>query len=334
MKRFAVVILNWNGADDTIECVRSIRRHDANAVPLIIDNGSADDSVAAIKRAFAADQLSVVSGAADQVRCLSDLSDVDVLLVEGTENLGFSAGCNLGLDIAAALAFDVSVFLNNDTEIEAASLSRIVERLERNEPGIFAVLPRIMVHGTDRIWNCGGTISKLGFRKYHFADAKVASIVLPAELSCSFFTGCCFAVRTSEFAARGGFTERFFFGEEDFELSLWMKDRGYGAVCMTDAVIHHKVSSSISRAAGNVQASKVFVHYLNRLIHMRLRFGRAKWTVWLMAYLPYIGLLLSRHGIVKLGEFPRFARALLGRASCDNAVTRSTFQSILRERPW
>jgi GT2 family glycosyltransferase len=334
MKRFAAVILNWNGADDTIDCVRSIRLLDRNAVPLIIDNGSADDSVAVIKRELAADGMRLLSGPAHEVRGHKDISDIDVLLVEGTENLGFSAGCNLGLDIAAALAFDVSVFLNNDTEIESGSLTSLVARLGQAESDVFAVLPRIMVHGTDRIWNCGGTISRLGFRRYHFAGAKIGDVRLPKELRCSFFTGCCFAVRTSEFAARGGFTQRFFFGEEDFELSLWMKDQGYTAVCLTDAVIHHKVSASISRAAGNVQASKVFVHYLNRFVHMRLRMGRPLWIVWLTAYVPYVGLLLIRNGIVKLLEMPRFFRTLVGQASRQDAVTRANFESILRKRPW
>lgn len=334
MKRFAVVILNWNGASDTIDCIRSICRLDPNAVPLIIDNGSADDSVAVIKRELAADGLKLFSGPAHDVRGNKDMSNADVLLVEGTENLGFSAGCNLGLDIAAALGFDISVFLNNDTEIESESLTRIVARLEQAEPGVFAVLPRIMVHGTDRIWNCGGTISRLGFRRYHFAGAKTENVELSKELQCSFFTGCCFAVRTDEFAARGGFTQRFFFGEEDFELSLWMKDHGYKAVCLTDAIIHHKVSASISRAAGNVQASKVFVHYLNRLIHMRIRFGRPLWLLWLVAYMPYVGLLLVRNKIVRVLELPRFVPTLLSRASKHDAVTRTDFETILRERPW
>lgn len=334
MDKFPVIILNWNGADDTIECVRSILRSDPRALPVVVDNGSADDSVARMMEAFSGDHLDVACGSVEEMNGRAALAlQASVVLVRGRENLGFAGGCNLGLRLVSAWGMVTSVFLNNDTVVEHAALTGLVEHLV-SDPRWFATLPQLTVHGTDRIWNCGGRISSLGFRRYFFAGAPRAETTLPPEIVCSFFTGCCFAVRTSEFMARGGFSESFFFGEEDFELSLWMKDNKLKALCLTDRIVHHKVSASSTRAAGKRQASKVYVHYLNRFIHMRHRFGRFRWTLWLMLYLPYVVALFVVKKVIPAGEIPSYLGSVLRRAARSDAVTREDFESIMKVAPW
>lgn len=334
MNKFAVVILNWNGAEDTIECVKSIKANDDNAIPIIIDNGSTDDSLPKLREA-----LETLFGNFIE----SDIQSLDKfflgknielpVLLRANENHGFAGGCNLGLKVASAAAFIVTVFLNNDTLIEANSLSSLVERV-RTDPSIFVAFPLLTVHNTGKIWNCGGVISKLGFRRYYHAGHSLTKITLPVEISCSFFTGCCFAIDTKKFSARGGFSERFFFGEEDFELSLWMKDRGLKAVCLTNSIVHHKVGASISKAAGSSLASKVYVYYLNRFIHMRLRFGNFSWYLWLLIYLPYVVILLVGINVIPYNRIYSFLKELVHRSRELNGVTRSDFQTIMSRRIW
>lgn len=334
IKRFAVIVLNWNGALDTIECIRSIQSADPAALPIIIDNGSTDNSFLDIKSAiFSASDTAFIGTFEDVVIHKDKFVSASAILIDGGENIGFAGGCNIGLKAAAAASLDATIFLNNDTIVEPAALTMLVSKL-RSEPRWFAVLPLLTILGTDKIWNCGGSISRLGFRRYNYAGSIRSTITLPQEIPCTFFTGCCFAVRTEDFLVRGGFSERFFFGEEDFELSLWMKDHGLHALCITDSIVHHKVSASITRAAGTTQASKVFIHYLNRFIHMRLRFGTLLWIIWLLVYLPYISVLLIRGGIVAPLELSHFLSKLLSRAKRNNKVTREDFESTMRVRPW
>jgi GT2 family glycosyltransferase len=334
MNRFAVVILNWNGADDTIDCLRSIRQSDPAALPIVIDNGSSDDSVARILSAMETDGTFVRFGDSDEL-CAStaELSAAEVVLVLVRDNLGFAGGCNLGLKIAYRAALNISVFLNNDTIVEPGSLTRLVQRLHGDEQW-FAVFPLLTIHGTDRIWNCGGNVSRLGFRRYNYAGAVRTNLALPQEIPCSFFTGCCFAVHTKSFTARDGFSERFFFGEEDFELALWMKDQGLRALCLTGCIVHHKVSASMSRAAGAREAAKVFVYYLNRFIHMRLRFGALLWLLWLSIYTPYVVALLARKRIVPLAQLRSYMSNLIRRAAQSEGVTRQDFEAIMRGPAW
>lgn len=327
--RYAAVMVNWNGAADTLASLDSIFDGSDNARVIVVDNGSTDRSIERIVESLDARRIVLARMPADDLSCPVELARV--VLVEAGENLGFAAGANLGLRVAAIWGSRVTVFLNNDTIVEGDALDRIARRLVA-ESDCFACLPMLMVQGTDRIWNCGGEVYRVGLRRYHLAGRSRQHGQRRAEIRCSFFTGCCFAVRTGEFVQRHGFTERFFFGEEDFELALWMKDRERSAVCLTSAVVQHKVSASFSEAAGTWQAAKSFIYYLNRFIHMRLRFGTALWWLWIAAYLPYCALLLWRSGTVRLRGLAAFFGPLVSRARVMDRVTREDFEAVMTGR--
>ncbi|CAD5372640.1 putative Glycosyltransferase family 2 protein [Rubrivivax sp. A210] len=326
---YAVVIVNWNGAEDTLACLYSIFDGANDALAIVVDNGSADDSLARIAAGLASRGIAFERCAARSGR--APVPGTRVLLVAAGENLGFAAGCNLGLRAASAAGSEHVVFLNNDTVVEADALDLIVGRLAA-DPGCFATLPMLTVYGTDHIWNCGGEVSPLGLRRYHLAGRPRAQGAARGEIRCSFFTGCCFAVSVAAFRARGGFSERFFFGEEDFELALWMREHGLASVCVTAAVVQHKVSASFDSAAGGRAAARVFIYYLNRFIHMRLRFGLARWCLWSAAYLPYVAVLLWRSGAVPAAGVPSFLCRLLSRARAMDRVTRSDFEAVMAGR--
>ena len=326
----AVVIVNWNGAADTLACLRSIFGGPNDVLAIVVDNGSTDQSLEWIASGLTAQGIPF-----ERRDVLADAGesppDTQVLLVAASENLGFAAGCNLGLRMAETMGSEYVCFLNNHTVVDGEALDVIVRRLAA-DPDCFATLPMLTVYGTDRIWNCGGQIWPLGLRRYHLAGRARQEGDVHGEIRCSFFTGCCFAVRTTAFQARGGFSERFFFGEEDFELALWMNERGLHAVCVTNAVVQHKVSSSFEAASGSRATSRAFIYYLNRFIHMRLRFGLWRWRLWGAMYLPYVVLLLWRSGSVRAGELPMFVHRLLTRARVMDRVTRADFEAVMAGR--
>ncbi len=92
----AVVILNWNGRDDTLECLESVRGIDyPNFEVIVVDNGSSDDSVQAIRERFP-----------------------EVTVIETGKNLGYAGGNNAGIREAIRCGAECVLVLNNDTVVD------------------------------------------------------------------------------------------------------------------------------------------------------------------------------------------------------------------------
>src|SRR5512141_114352 len=94
--RVAIIVLNWNGWRDTIECLESLQRLTyPNYQVVVVDNGSTDNSVEHIRKAY------------PRVR-----------LLETGKNLGWSGGNNIGIKYALGQETEYIHLLNNDTKAE------------------------------------------------------------------------------------------------------------------------------------------------------------------------------------------------------------------------
>lgn len=102
--RVWAVVVNWNRWQDTAECVDSLRLVDYTALEtVVVDNGSSDDSVVHLRRAF-------------PLRTL----------IASRENLGFAGGCNLGLRHAIANNATYFWLVNNDAVVAPDRLRRLI----------------------------------------------------------------------------------------------------------------------------------------------------------------------------------------------------------------
>jgi len=103
--RVFIITLNWNGKDDTLECLASLRKLDyPNYVIVVIDNGSIDGSVAAIRAQFP-----------------------EVTIIENKENLGYAKGFNTGLQYGYEKGADYFLIPNNDTVVDSQTVSWLVK---------------------------------------------------------------------------------------------------------------------------------------------------------------------------------------------------------------
>ena len=124
----AIIILNWNAAADTIACVQSLQGWTAVSPKIqVVDNASADDSVAQIRAAC---------------------PDVHVLVSE--ENLGFAAGSNLGMRLALQQENVPVMLLNNDARLGEEDVLRMAAILSADET-IGAVVPLLCDETTGEI---------------------------------------------------------------------------------------------------------------------------------------------------------------------------------------
>ena len=302
----AIVILNWNGADDTIRCLESLETARGSFFIVIADNGSADDSVARIREYTAK-------------------SSLDIRILELDRNYGFACGNNKAIKYAGENNADSYLILNNDTEVTPGFLT-VLEEFITAHPEYSILTPRINYYfDKEIIWNCGGVL-RLGFRKYRYAGCNESRVRGIKFLPISFVTGCALYFLPSVLQQDGSlFTERFFFGEEDFDFSMRMKQRGLKMACVTDSVIYHKVGQ-----AGNqmVKAGKVYLHLLNRYIDVRLNNGRLFCMLWrIAAYFFTMRALKKAFGSTK--EALRKYRCLKKDMRSMDGVDRSVFESLV-----
>src|SRR3990172_9791959 len=115
----AVIILNWNGLDDTKECLESVFKNDyPNYSIYLIDNASARDELKELK-----------------TFCEKTIrpNRPTISFLQNKTNLGFAEGNNVGIRQALANGADYIFTLNNDTVVDKHFLSATIKYLEEEE---------------------------------------------------------------------------------------------------------------------------------------------------------------------------------------------------------
>lgn len=233
-KSVAVIVVNWNNAQDTIDCVNSLKKINyKNFKVFLVDNGSTDGSLEKL-RPFA---------------------DENIEIIETRQNLGFSGGNNVAVEKALAEKFDFILLLNNDTTVDPDFLSELVKVAE-GDPKIGIVGSKIYFYDNPkRIWYGGGKFTWFGggrHLQYEEID-KNPEEINPKETG--YMTGCSFLIKSEVVRKIGGLDERFFLYYEDTDWSLSTKEVGYKIVYAPSSKVYHKVSRTASQIGNHT------IHY-------------------------------------------------------------------------
>ena len=303
----AIIVLNWNGTDDTLACLESLTKAEGHFCVYVVDNGSSDDSLTRI-------------GA-----WIEGHGEMDVRLVPLDRNYGFARGNNIGIAVARQDNPDSYLLLNNDTEVRPDFLVRL-QAFSKRSPQYRILTPKInYFYDKQKIWNCGGKLS-FGFRKYHYAGQSNSAVRETDYIPISFVTGCALFFYPELLDEQGRLlTERFFFGEEDFELSLRMKEKNVAMACVLDSLIYHKVGATVGKTQG---VSKYYMHYLNRFIDVRLHFGAVKYAVWKLLNLPFVVRCFYR-STQSVSVTYRLLTRLFRDAKSKDSVTQDDFNRLV-----
>jgi hypothetical protein len=219
-----IVVLNWNGAGDTIACLNSLAEVKMPSCRvLVVDNGSTDGSAARIKAAF---------------------PDTELLLLPA--NIGYAAGNNAGFRRVMELQAEFVIFLNNDTIVDAGFSAPLVQILQRHASAGIAV-PKIFYHDRPRtLWYAGGIVRLSTGLIRHVGLRKEDGPEFNRQGPTGYATGCCFAMRCRDFERIGGFDECFSMYAEDVDLSLRVRSLGMSVEYVPSSIVWHKVSASLS----------------------------------------------------------------------------------------
>ncbi len=240
--KVSIIILNWNGKRDTLECLDSVRRIDYPHFDIIVvDNGSTDDSVSAIRKAFP-----------------------DVVLLETGKNLGFAGGNNAGIRYALKQGADYLFLLNNDTIVDQQILGCFMDASVRI--GQEAILgAKIYYHAEpDRIWYAGARWLEDISRFDHLGqgcidDGKDFNTLSETDYVC----GCALFVSARLLNRVGLLDEEFYLTFEETDLCYRARKAGYKSYFVPKAKVWHKISVSFGG-----EGSALFHYFLmrNRLL--------------------------------------------------------------------
>ena len=217
----SVVVVNYRGADDTIECLAGIRGLDWPAEALdvvVVDNASGGSDV-------------------DRIRAAAP----DVRVVEAGRNLGFAGGCNLGVRHATG---EYLAFVNNDARPEPGFLAAAVEAFA--DPAVGAVAAKVVDWSGERVDYVGSALSWYG-QGFKIEVGAVDDGRFDEVRDVLFGTGSALLVRRSAFEQVGGFDERYFMFFEDVDLGwrLWLA--GHRVRYVPQALVRHKHHASMSK---------------------------------------------------------------------------------------
>lgn len=213
-----LVVLNWNGRDDTLELLASLARAELpETTVLVVDNGSTDGTLEAVHAAF------------PSVRTL-----------QTGANLGFAGGNNRGIDLALQHGADVIGVLNNDTFVAPDFWRPLVSVAVT---GKTAVCPDIRyADDPERSWFFGARFSHSAGTPLHLQPGEEpARSGLPSS---EFLTGCCMVADAATWRAVEGFDERLFLTFEDSDWCMRARRKGVSLLLQPASVITHKVSRS------------------------------------------------------------------------------------------
>jgi GT2 family glycosyltransferase len=214
----SVVILNWNAAEDTAYCIRSVLAWEIPAPKCattiwVVDNASHPPGIGALKSEF-----------------------TDVRFLMSPVNRGFAGGCNLGIEAALDAGSDVVLLLNNDATVNGSSVSSMLETLQ-SDPSIGIVGPSLW-DGDDLLSVGGRDIARFGAT--HVKPARPPERLLEVD----YVSGTVALIASEAVDEVGLLDEDYFFAGEMADFCLRAKRRGYLSVTDPRAKANHDLARS------------------------------------------------------------------------------------------
>lgn len=256
-----IVVLNWNGALDTLGCISSLKNIDYPYYEIVVvDNGSTDDSVKRIRR-----------------------EHPDIKIIEVGKNLGYTIGNNIGIKYAIDKFAEYVLVLNNDTLVRPDFLKKLIDKTAEHEDyTIFS--PQIRLYPKkDFLWYAGGRIFWPAASTQLFCrNKKLSSSSIKKPTEVNFVTGSAMLVRAEVFKKIGGFDGKFFCYFEETDWQARAMKKGFKIMYIPESIIYHKVARA-SGGEGNPKMQYYF--FRNNLLFARKNLPPVFWITFVPFYI-------------------------------------------------
>lgn len=224
--KVSIILINYNTKCDTVECLNSLKNIDyKNYNVIVVDNNSKD--------IFETD--------------FSEIYHCDLIL--SLSNGGFSAGNNIGIRYAESMySPDYYLLLNNDTVVDIAFLTQLVQTAENHKNDVGGVSGRICYYSNhEKIDYCGGYFDRRSGRAHYYKLEERCN----GEREITFATGCLLLLPKSTIERVGYLNEMYFMYGEDVDYSCKIIDCNKKIYYNDNAIVFHKISASTDGAESN-----------------------------------------------------------------------------------
>lgn len=265
--KITILILNWNGWEDTIECLESlcnINYPDFNVI--LVDNASEDESIERIEY-FCINKVRKGLKSRDYnfkflIHEESEYNSVtsndnekwfnkELILLKNSKNYGYAKGNNIGM-IFALRVFnpDYILLLNNDTVVEENFLTELIKATDnQGKVGIYSpkllnyVNPKI-IDSTGHVFRLGRLIDR-GFGKRDKNQYDNKTKIIGAKGAAGLY-------KREMLQSIGLFKEDYVTSYEDAELSWRAYRHRWNAKYVPKSIVYHKGEKSITKDSKKV----------------------------------------------------------------------------------
>jgi GT2 family glycosyltransferase len=271
-----IVVLNWNGSQDTRTCIDSLRQTAyPNAVYLVCDNASDSADLEQLRNwgAGLPGGLAEVAVGTGQVNLgLATPSVGQTLLLHTGDNLGFAGGVNLGLRFAAAQPdFEYAWVLNNDTEVEAGALDKLVDRMQ-SDPDIGICGSTLVYHGKrEQVQALGGASYQPWRGRSRALGAFSAVREIPAnpsavEARMDYVVGAAMLISRRFLEVVGPMDDRYFLYSEEHDWAHRGRKMGFKLAWVPGSMVFHKHGATIGTSAHGGSSLSLFYLFRSKAL--------------------------------------------------------------------
>lgn len=222
-----IVLLNWNGLSDTIECLHSCHRLNyPNFRIIVVDNASANNEADELSRLFPS-----------------------VSFIKQKTNLGYAGGNNAGIKSALEKNADGVWLLNNDTVVAPDSLACLVDELFIAKNIGCAGSKVYLYDKPETLWFAGGTANLTTGIAGHLGEGEPDTCQYDTAKDVDYLTGCSLLIKKEIFEQIGFLDEAYFLLFEDTDFCARVHQGGYETRYVPSSHVWHKVSQSIAKRA-------------------------------------------------------------------------------------
>jgi len=261
--RVAIIVLNWNRWQDTIECLESLYQMTyPNYDIILVDNGSKDNSIEYIKKyckgemiveskfiTYTHNNKPIITKEFTKDEIESNLSENlhlnnELIIIKNEKNYGFAKGNNIGIKFAIDNNANYIFMLNNDTVVANDFLEILIDTVEKYVEVGIAGPTCYHYDRPNTVWQAGIKINWWTSEIKNIESSRVQ------EVDC--VSGCAMLIKNTVFKRISLLDIRFPFGNEDFEFCTRARRNGFRVIHVPDSKIWHKVSMSRNKLMKNM----------------------------------------------------------------------------------